>query len=55
MQLSKEIDDFDRNTKAFDRASSLAEVKGKHMAENNKRAAEVRVKVAEYMLNMVGQ
>ena len=25
------------------------------MAENNKRAAEVRVKVAEYMLNMVGQ
>jgi hypothetical protein len=46
VQLSKELDVFDRATKDSERVPEVAEVKGKHMAEHNIRAAEVRVKVA---------
>jgi hypothetical protein len=46
VQLRKEIDEFDRVTKDFERVPELAEVKGKHIAEASKRAGELRVKVA---------
>jgi hypothetical protein len=46
VQLSKEIDEFDRATKDFERVPELAEVRGKHIAESSKRVGEVRVKVA---------
>ena len=54
VQLSKEIDEFDRAIKDFEKVPELAEVKGEHIADYNKRAAEVRVKVALKMLSIVG-
>jgi len=54
-QLSKGIDDFDRAVKDFEKVPELAEAKGKHIDDYNKKAAEVRVKVTQKMLTMAGQ